>query len=65
MEMLSRVFPFHGRSQVERVLHLCDGDVARTVQQLVGNRNDASDASDARHDNFLPVLNAIGNIINN
>lgn len=70
--MLTRVFPFHARSQVERVLHLCDGDVAKTVQYLVGNKNATNDtAADSGdiitrngrnpvNDHFTPALNPIG-----
>lgn len=36
--MLTRVFPFHPKSAVESVLESCGGDVARAVQQLVGNQ---------------------------
>ena len=60
MDMLSRVFPFHARAHVEHVLDVCHGDVAKTVQHLVGNRTNQIDgAGPNKSDPFLP-LSSIG-----
>ncbi|KZS06143.1 putative Doublesex-Mab related 93B [Daphnia magna] len=47
LDMLTRVFPFHPKNAVESALENCGGDVAKAVQQLVGNQpNHQSSSTD-------------------